>query len=1639
MTRLICGVRIGLAMVCGAAACAWGQVSVTETKVRGMPAVVMENRFVRVVFELDRGGQCTDFEFKPTGKRFIESRVGRVLGNRVWNYMDSDLYRQWEKNGWEAEVERKPDRATVVLRAPGTVNFTRSTAFEKRVELRADEAMLRVRTTFHVGEELMQSFPIGLWFANQVGVVGERSMYFFPLDDGIVTLDLATATGQEWFYNPARGWTALVGESGTGLCFDMEYRRLMCFYLWPGKQPTVEWAFRTAEVENGESLSTEQLLVPFSGLDAVHGSGGGVVAAFSALKTCSVEEAGAGIRVGAKLVSGTALDGELGLVLRQLPDGPDRELLRRDVVLRPGLVLDVDARITGTAAGTYLLVGALHRDGRQVMDFVKPIVVGKSDVPVRIAPGEERIGRVSERFEDRVPLSGGGPKDLELSMEVESPHVKWARPLADERLRVLVLTSCINGREAVEFAQRLDMDLLWVSAGTNYELRSFSWVFGLGKKFTYTVERMNENIVQILSGKVDAVVIGGLRGDLLSDEVLDLLEKKISEGMGLVYASPSRGTERLHKLLPVAMEATPGRRQREAAWAPVTDHFIVSGVPLGELPRTAYIRQAATGEVLATINGDPLVVIREGPGQGRVAAFTYNTGWQGSGGYSYGMTPWVENSDCRFPYWEYHFSLLARAVLWSVRREPAVVLAPPEMRVAAAGMELAVAVRNPGEAVSATACIRILDAFGVVEYESSQPVILEAGESQLPFALGQALPGGLHLADVILRDEAGAVITWSSAACRLPEALRVESIAFDKRAYYPGDTARAEVRLTPVAGTTGDATLDATWTDAFGRLLARRTATVAIDQPATTTFELPVDAPLATTTMLRVFARIGGKPAALAQQQVLTFPAHFAQRRWLDWENCIWGTPGGAYRREYQLPIFAKLYRDYGVTTVLAASNWLNEREFEWPVRAGFRIMPMSVSFGAISVGHRVPKGKMPFSEQKVNYQKTHDHRYLVRPVCLNSAEDLEPLAERMRAVARYCGWLEPIGYNLGDEMSTTHYVTPYDYDFHPEALSAFREWLREQYATLDALNREWETQFAYWDAVLPMTAHEVKERRNLAPWADHRAFMDVTFARFFEWTRERLREEDPKAGVGMSGSQAAEAYGGYNWRRLAPALDFIQNYTHKNTPIMQRSFAPGLPRAPWYGYTTTNPAMRRALWWRLFSGNTGGSYWSATFMFGPDLLPTPMTRDAAPVVAEFQRGTARLLRECERFSDIGIHYSHASIRAAFMAQAAVLFRDNRDGWVKVMEDLGLQCAFVATPELEKGELTPEKFPAFVLPYSVAMSDAEAQALRRYVEAGGLLIADAKTGLMDEHCRTRERGLLEDLFGIERGRPEPLCAAATGDVRFGRDVDACRVKGISLDLAVAEPGLKAAGSIALAELGQDQLVAFVRRAGAGAVVYLNVFLDTYTQRRKLGVEHDMLRLCENLLLIGNVQRAVRTRVAADPAPHMFTVRYRSGSARYIGTVMVTGDQEPDWSARVTIDLPDTGFVYDVRKQTALGRTKSVTTELLAGDAALLGVLPYKVTGVRVRPVQAVVEAGGAVRFEVSVEAGTGRAGMHVVLVEVLGPDGTARTHYGTKLVTRDSVAAGHFASALNDPAGTWTVRATDFVSGVRGEARIVLQ
>jgi uncharacterized protein YfaS (alpha-2-macroglobulin family) len=54
---------------------------------------------------------------------------------------------------------------------------------------------------------------------------------------------------------------------------------------------------------------------------------------------------------------------------------------------------------------------------------------------------------------------------------------------------------------------------------------------------------------------------------------------------------------------------------------------------------------------------------------------------------------------------------------------------------------------------------------------------------------------------------------------------------------------------------------------------------------------------------------------------------------------------------------------------------------------------------------------------------------------------------------------------------------------------------------------------------------------------------------------------------------------------------------------------------------------------------------------------------------------------------------------------------------------------------------------------------------------------------------------------------------------------------------------------------------------------------------------------------------------------------------------------------------------------------------------------------------------------------------HIVHVDVLNPDGRLVRQYAGNVELTDGAGAYRFPTALNDPAGQWTVRVKDVVSG----------
>src|SRR5262245_29376923 len=206
--------------------------------------------------------------------------------------------------------------------------------------------------------------------------------------------------------------------------------------------------------------------------------------------------------------------------------------------------------------------------------------------------------------------------------------------------------------------------------------------------------------------------------------------------------------------------------------------------------------------------------------------------------------------------------------------------------------------------------------------------------------------------------------------------------------------------------------------------------------------------------------------------------------------------------------------------------------------------------------------------------------------------------------------------------------------------------------------------------------------------------------------------------------------------------------------------------------------------------------------------------------------GIGKLLMESERQGDgIAVHYSMPSVHAAGILGFHERSRKdddddpgfpaNRDGWVKSLTDLGLGFDFLSSEQVAKG-VDPARVRVLVLPLSLAVSSQEAAAVEAFVRGGGIAIADAAAGLLDEHCAWRPQGSLDALFGVKAPPPERRTltgarAQATGKATLTAEGMAWGLDPAALaGLSPLEADLEPAGGVPLVNFGGTRAV-FVRK------------------------------------------------------------------------------------------------------------------------------------------------------------------------------------------------------------------------------------
>ena len=364
-------------------------------------------------------------------------------------------------------------------------------------------------------------------------------------------------------------------------------------------------------------------------------------------------------------------------------------------------------------------------------------------------------------------------------------------------------------------------------------------------------------------------------------------------------------------------------------------------------------------------------------------------------------------------------------------------------------------------------------------------------------------------------------------------------------------------------------------------------------------------------------------------------------------------------------------------------------------------------------------------------------------------------IAARLAAHVQATAAAPPLFYALGDETGIADLASAWDFDRSPPALAEFRGWLRGQYGSLAALNAEWGTGFADWEAVLPLRTDAALALTdgNFAAWADFADWMDAAFAAAIRAGTAALHRAAPAARAALEGAQQPGT-GGYDYVRLAGAVDVMEVSADPPTAALAQALNPALRLLSTVG--SGDPAARHRLWRALLDGSRGLVLWDPDDRFvRADGTPGPAGRALAPLLAAL-RGPlgAALLAARPQPGPVGILYSPASLRTGWLLDRQAAASRGAD-WSqrRAADELADNPGFAALRQaadtlahlgFEPRWLTPASLAAgalrqgvrvLLLPQAWALSDAERLALAGFVAGGGRLLADRPPGGYDAHSR----------------------------------------------------------------------------------------------------------------------------------------------------------------------------------------------------------------------------------------------------------------------------------------------------------------
>ena len=1118
-------------------------------------------------------------------------------------------------------------------------------------------------------------------------------------------------------------------------------------------------------------------------------------------------------------------------------------------------------------------------------------------------------------------------------------------------------------------------------------------VLNAGYEGDETVSETGRRMAQRLEGGYYEVYLVSSK---LFPAALKTVKERVEKGAGLVVME---GFGQAGKFLDTkAMPEVP------------PDHFLRRGVPWEVMPQ-GVMTSMQTGQL----------------GQGRVVRlnFPFDTC------RVWGLMPiglkyddWIGR---QWTYWDGWLSLLGKAMLWAARGEPQAKPAGAQV-IYRSAREL----RFDGPNLRLAPQSVALDAQG-------QPQLKAPAE----------LPGGAVLADVMLRDQDGKTVDWTTQIIGAPQQAKIVDLQPASPTVKPGEPVKLTVKLSaprPVA-----ATIEARLIDAFGREVANGRLTLEpLTGEPTATLILPLAHPLGVHHKAFVRVLVGGKEQD-SRWVAVRVPELGPKLANADFLATPWG-PGGF---PAPLALLADRTRELGINGEFAVNQYL----------AG--------EHGMLAAGYC--NGAGAFREES--------HPGDVRKLCLSDPTVVEKYTAAAREAAALQAPEGPYAVGITDEAFLSYHNQRQELCFCPLCTARFQKWLQARYPSLDALNSQWGTAYKAWDEVRGVKTEDIRGQQNFSRFVDFRTCMTDVWIDACKTITDAYHEVNPAIPMGHTNTFGCNPFNGNDYYKLATQTGFgwgqeyseaIKGGGNKAIFDIWRSFVPEtFFNHGWVGYDRREVAAHYEPWWLALHGSRGVSYFATSAYDVPRgrswalVYPTGcLTEYSAAVketLADLRGGVGKLLMEYRRAQpQVGILWSHPSLLVSWCESKEDISgdppeRDNSDSYAswfmsalnfrQHLNELQLDYQYVAPDQILAGAVRASSPPTggptpgagwkpalptcslLVLPFTIAASGPLVDKLDAYLQQGGVIVGDMRCLRTDEHGKPDAGGVqapaLQRLFGVTRN----------GEVSYVESKIAFKQAGAGLDLTGQEmtvygkESLTPAGATALAAHATGEPAVLVMPHGKGLSVLLNFKLPQY--------DATMRELLRQIVSRAGVPREVTVEAASgNVPPRAYELNtFTRGPITVHG--LIRDFRRCEGSDPVVIRFGRKAHVFDVRARKYLGEVDRAQTTLPPGETALYALLPYRVEGLGLNA-PASVKAGEELVARVNLVA-SGTAGDHVIHVELLDPKGQSVWCYAGNELLPAGKGVVRVPLALNDAKGKWTLRVRDVLTGAQSEAKFTVQ